>query len=181
MASFGSFQIEREVYSGSTYTVYSARKSDDPQTEYALKVFALQRSDFDAETASQLSPLISDLERACAERIAVQKKAAEVSEFVTPVLETGHDEGGVWYATKFYPRSVNRLITGKVALSPDAFEHIICCVLQGALAIKQTCGRSHGEILPTNVQISRSEKLTEAEGVLSDPLPGGPAEAELDV
>src|SRR5262249_21103686 len=146
MASFGSFQIEREVYSGSTYTVYSARKSDDPQTEYALKVFTLQLSDFDAEIAKQLSPLITDLEQACVQRISVQQKAAEASELVTPVLETGQGEGGVWYATKFYPRSVNRLITGKVALSPEALEHIICCVIQGALAIKQTCGRAHGEI-----------------------------------
>src|SRR5712691_1285986 len=179
MASFGSFQIEREVYSGSTYTVYSARKPDEPQTEYALKVFSIHRSDFDAETATELNPLISDIERACVERIAVQQQAAAASEFITPVFETGRDERGVWYATRYYPRSVNRLITGKVALNRDALEHIIGCVAQGALAIKQSCGRSHGEILPSNVQISKSEKLTEADVVLSDPLPGGAAEAEL--
>jgi hypothetical protein len=45
------------------------------------------------------------------------------------------------------------------------------------LDIKRACGRSHGEILPSNVQISRSEKLVEAEVVLSDPMPGGAAEA----
>src|SRR6266850_1517592 len=103
MASFGSFETERETYSGPTYTVYSAKKQGDPTTEYAIKVFSVHHLGLEPESETQLDPLLSDIER--------------------------------------------------------------------------TCGRSHGEILPSNVQISRSQKLVEAEVVLSDPMPGGEAEA----
>src|SRR5947207_7466122 len=122
MASFGSFETEREVYSGATYTVYSAKKSGDPKTEYAIKLFHLN---VDAESAGDLDSLLRDIERSCADRIAVQQQAAAQSRFVTPVIETGSDERGVWYATFFYPRSVNRIISGKVALKRADLEHII--------------------------------------------------------
>jgi hypothetical protein len=177
MASFGSFETEREVYSGPTYTVYSARKQGDPKTEYAIKVFSVHHIGLEPESAEQLDPLLSDIEKACVDRVAVQQKAAASSKFVAPIFETGRDERGVWYATSFYPRSVNKIISGRVALNREALQHIILSIAQGALDIKRTCGRSHGEILPSNVQISRSEKLTNADVVLSDPMPGGETEA----
>lgn len=177
MASFGSFESEREVYSGATYTVYSAKKQGDSKTEYAIKVFSVHHISLEPESAAQLDPLLSDIERACVERIAIQEKAAASSKLVATIFETGRDERGVWYATNFYPRSVNKIISGRVALNREALQHIIRSVAQGALDIKRACGRSHGEILPSNVQISRSEKLVEAEVVLSDPMPGGEAEA----
>jgi len=177
MASFGSFETERETYSGPTYTVYSAKKQGDPTTEYAIKVFSVHHIGLEPESETQLDPLLSDIERACVERIALQGKAAAASKFVAATFETGRDERGVWYATKFYPRSVNKIISGRVALNREALQHIILSIAQGALDIKRACGRSHGEILPSNVQISRSEKLVEAEVVLSDPMPGGEAEA----
>src|SRR6266581_3672458 len=108
MASFGSFETEREVSSGATYTVYSSKKAGDPKTEYAIKLFHLLPAGLDAESAADITPLIRDIERSCADRIAVQQQAAASSKFVTPVIETGQDERGVWYATYFYPRSVNR-------------------------------------------------------------------------
>jgi hypothetical protein len=177
MATFGSFETERETYSGPTYTVYSAKKQGDPKTDYAVKVFSVHHIGLEPESATQLDPLLSDIEGACVGRIAVQQKAAASSKFVASILETGSDERGVWYATKFYPRSVNKIISGRVALNREALQHIILSIAQGALDIKRACGRSHGEILPSNVQISRSEKLAEAEVVVSDPMPGGEAEA----
>src|SRR5712672_1610159 len=177
MATFGSFETERESYSGPTYTVYSAKKQGEPTTEYAVKVFSVHHLSLEPESATQLDPLLSDIEGACVARIAVQQKAAASSKFVASILETGSDERGVWYATKFYPRSVNKIISGRVALNREAMQHIILSIAQGALDIKRACGRSHGEILPSNVQISRSEKLVEAEVVLSDPMPGTEGEA----
>ncbi len=177
MASFGSFETEREVYSGATYSVYNAKKQGDSKTEYAIKVFSAHHITLEPEAAEQLDPLLSDIERACVDRIAVQQKAAATSKFIAPILENGRDERGVWYATKFYPRSVNKIISGHVALNRESLQHIILSIAQGALDIKRACGRSHGEILPSNVQISRSEKLTKADVVLSDPMPGDEAEA----
>lgn len=177
MASFGSFETEREVYSGPTYTVYSARKAGDPKTDYAVKVFSVHHIGLEPESAAQVEPLLSDIERACVDRIAIQQKAAGTSKFIAPIFETGRDERGVWYATTYYPRSVNKIISGRVALNREALQHIIWSIAQGALDLKRACGRSHGDILPSNVQISRSERLAKADVVLSDPMPGNEAEA----
>ena len=178
MASFGSFETDREVYSGPTYTVYSARKPGETGAEYAIKVFSLHQIGLDEESAADLGPLLGDLERSIVERIGVQQRAAAASEFICPVFETGQDERGVWYATGYYPRSVNKIISGRVALSRDALHHIIRAIVQGAIDLKQNCGRSHGDIQASVVQISRSEKLVEAKVMLSDPLPGDQAESD---
>src|SRR6266446_424858 len=114
MASFGSFETVRVVYSGPAYTVYSAKKSGDPKTEYAIKLFNVRRQELESEAEAALDPLIRDVERACVERIAVQQRAAAGSKLISAILETGQDERGVWYATYFYPRSVNRIIGGRV-------------------------------------------------------------------
>jgi hypothetical protein len=177
MPTFGSFETDREVYSDPIYTVFSARKNGDPQSEYALKVFSIQQVGFDQETAADLAPLLVDIEDSRLQCIDLQAKTAATSRFVAPVFEKGQDERGVWYATRFYPRSVNKIIQGKVALTRETLQHLTRCVAQGALDLKNACGRSHGDIVPSNVQISRSEKLTEAEIVICDPLPGGEEEA----
>ena len=176
MASFGNFETEREVYSDAIHTVYSAKRRGE-ETTYALKVFSIQRIGFEDETRTELESLLGDLERSRIKSIEIQRKGAEGSRFVAPVLETSYDERGVWYATGFYPRSVNRIISGRVALTPEPLLHILRSIAQGALDLKRACGRSHGDIQPSNVQISKSEQLSEAEVVLSDPLPGGAEEA----
>ncbi len=177
MASFGSFETVREVYSDPIYTVYSATRTGDPQSEYAIKVFSIHQTPMETGTAETLEPLLADIENARSDAIRVQAKAASASKFIAPVFLTGQDERGVWYATRFYPRSVNRIISGRVALGRDSLHHILRCIARGALDLKNACGRSHGGILPSNIQISKSERLNEAEIVLSDPLPGEANEA----
>jgi hypothetical protein len=121
--------------------------------------------------------MVLDAERAHArlEALAVQEKGAAASRYIEPVLETGRDERGVWYATRYYDFSVNKLLIGRVALPRGAFQHIIRSIAQGALDFKRACGRPHGGIQASNVQISKGE-LSEAEVVLSDPLPVGAVE-----
>ena len=177
MAQFGSFETEREVYSDPIYTVYSAKKTGDPRGQYALKVFSIQRVGFDPETAADLAPLLVDIESARVQCVDLQARGAAISKNIAPVFEKGQDERGVWYAARFYPRSINKIIVGKVALTRDTLRHLIRSIARGALDLKRACGRSHGDILPSNVQISRSEKLTEAEVVVCDPLPGGEEES----
>src|SRR6266478_7467730 len=176
MAFFGSFETDREIYSDPIYTVYGAKKSGDPVSEYAVKVFSIHQVSLEAETSTELEPLLSDIERVRLKGIEVQAKAAATSAYIAPVLESGRDDRGVWYATQFYPRSVNKIISGRVALNFEAFQHIIRSIAQGALDFKRACGRSHGDIRPSNVQISKSEQFTKADVMLSDPLPGGEQE-----
>src|SRR5262249_43283594 len=112
MASFGSFEIEREIYSGPAYTVYSAKKSGDPKSKYAVKVFNGRRQPLEPDSARDLDPLLRDVEGACVERIALQERAGRSSKNVSPILESGQDDRGVWYATYFFPRSVNKMLGG---------------------------------------------------------------------
>lgn len=171
MASFGSFETEQEVYSDAVYTVYLARKSGDAATEYALKVFHWPASD-EVELTGQVLRR-DELERARVNSIDQQQRAAANSRFVAPILERGRDERGIWYVTRFCPRSVNKMMNGKVALPRTSLEHVIRSIAQGALDFKRTCGRAHGDLRPPNIQVSRSPKLTEAAVMLCDPLPGG--------
>jgi len=172
MPTFGSFETEREIYSDPIYTVYLGRKSGNPKSEYAIKVFSIQGSGLESETAADIESLLTDIERSRIQGIEVQEKGARASKNISPVLEKGRGEQGVWYVTRFYPRSVNKIINGRVALTRDALHHLMLSIARGARDLKRECGRSHGDIQPSNIQISRSERFTEAEVVLSDPLPG---------
>ena len=100
MTAFGSFETDREIYSGPTYTVYSARKAGDLKAEYAIKVFSIHRVGSEIEAAADLTPLMEDIEQSCVDRVAVQQKAAAASKYVTPVLESGHDERGVRHSRR---------------------------------------------------------------------------------
>jgi len=63
MAFFGSFETGREIYSDPIYTVYGARKSGDATSEYAVKVFSIHQVSLEAESTTDLEPLLSDIER----------------------------------------------------------------------------------------------------------------------
>src|SRR5947208_749558 len=136
MALFGSFETDREVYSGPIYTVYSARKRGDPSPEYALKVFSIQQVGFDPE-AADLAPLLVDIQGSRIQCIEIQAQASGISKCIAPVYEKGQDDRGVWYATRFYPRSVNKIILGRVTLTRDALLHVIRSIAQGALDLKR--------------------------------------------
>lgn len=172
MASFGSFETDREIDSGPSHTIYSARKAGEARPDYLVKVFHILPGDALGEGAAELDSLLADLQRASLQRVALQEQAAAASPFIAPVIESGQDDRGVWYATHLQPRSVGKIISGRVALNRNALHHILLATASGALAFKQACGRSHGEIGPDVIHIGRSEKVEQAEVLLSDPLPG---------
>jgi hypothetical protein len=177
MATFGSFETQQEAYSDLVYSVYTARKGDDSREQYAVKVFRLPDEGLEAEVSPGAVGR-DELERARLNSIDLQQQTAGTSPFVAPVIERGNDSRGIWYATRFYPRSINKMMSGKVALPRASLEHLIHSIAQGALDLKRACGRSHGDIQPTNIQVGKSDKLTDAEVVLCDPLPGALDQAE---
>src|SRR5205085_1041947 len=126
MAAFGSFDTEQEVYSDPTYTVYTARRRGDPTGDFAVKVFRIRLGDLEAKLAGQ-SVQAQEREQALRQSVNLQELAAAGSQCIAPVLERGRDENGIWYATRFYPRSVNKMMSGKVALPRASLEHIVYC------------------------------------------------------
>src|SRR5712692_6549433 len=179
MGAYGSFETNRELSSAQGARVYRARQSGaSAGDDFVVKVFSLESLiGPDQQTRSELDPLLADLSQAFTRRIELQRQAAAVSKRIAPILESGQDERGVWYATRFYPRSVHRIIAGRVALSREALFHIVNSIVRGALEIKQACARGHGNLKPANVLIGAAAKLRDAEIALTDLLPGSDAEA----
>ena len=179
MPTYGPYETNRELASGHGSVVYSARKAGESQDNYAVKVFALEEFiGGDHESQAELDPLVAEFKRNFTSSVELQRKAAAVSPHVAPILDVGQDAANAWYATRLYPRTVQKILEGRVALGKEWFHRIILSVARGALDFKQTCGRSHGEIQPSNILISASKKIRDAVVVLSDPLPGDAAEAE---
>src|SRR4051812_7973068 len=116
MASYGSFETNREIASGQGSAVFSAHSGGENANTYAVKVFSLQ-SYLGEESRENLATLLEDLNRSFAERVALQKKAAEVSKHVAPIFDSGSDGSSAWYVTRLYPRSIHKIIEGRVALS----------------------------------------------------------------
>jgi hypothetical protein len=176
MASYGSFETSREVASGHGSVVYAAATAGESGSSFAIKVFALHRQmDEDPESHETLAALVEDLTRSFTNLVTQQKEAAESSRNIAPIFEFGNEGESAWYATRLYPRSVHKIIEGRVALGYEAFFHIIHSVLTGALDLKKTCGRSHGNLKPANVLLGGGAKIREADVVVSDPLPGDEA------
>ncbi len=177
MASYGSFETSREVASGHGSVVYAAARAGESGSSYAVKVFALHRQMAeDPDSRETLAALVEDLTRSFTNLVTQQKAAAESSRNIAPIFEFGNEGESAWYATRLYPRSVHKMIEGRVALSYEAFFHIIHSVLTGAVDLKKTCGRSHGNLKPSNVLVGGGAKIREADVVVSDPLPGDEAD-----
>jgi hypothetical protein len=107
MGSYGPYQTNREIGSGYGSTVYSAGKAGEGADACAVKVYALELLVGDnPENRADLEPLLQDLDRSLASRIELQKKAAEISRYIAPILEFGQEGREVWFATHLYPRSL---------------------------------------------------------------------------
>jgi hypothetical protein len=111
----------------------------------------------------------------------LQRRANAASRYVAPVLEQGACEAGDWYATRAYPRSLAKLLEGRVELNRSWILQILLAITRGALAFKQTCGRAHGNLQPANVLLNRTPNIKEAEIVIKDPAVGGPDATGLEL
>jgi hypothetical protein len=178
MPAYGPYETTREIASGHGFVVHAARKAGEAQDNYAVKVFALDSFiSAEAEDRAELDRLVAEFDRSFHRSVELQKQAAAVSRCVAPILDAGRAEGSAWYATRLYPRTVQKILEGRVALPKEWVYHIVRAIARGALDFKKACGRPHGEIQPSNVLISGSQKVRDAEVVLSDPLPGDASEA----
>jgi Sulfatase-modifying factor enzyme 1/PEGA domain len=181
MPSYGSYETVREISSSVGAAVYTARKSGESGEErFAVKVLTKTSflgaggGLFGGETASDESRHLEDFQ----ETIRIQKQAAESSSQIAPVFESGTTGEATWAVSRFYPRTIQKLIQGRVVLNPAALHHIVQSVVRGLLALKRACQRSHGNLKPSNILVGGAARITEAEVALADPTPGDASQAE---
>ncbi|MBI5384627.1 MAG: SUMF1/EgtB/PvdO family nonheme iron enzyme [Verrucomicrobia bacterium] len=180
MQSYGNYQLDREIATGQGTVVYRARPpgAAGPPT-CAVKVFSPNLLTLlDAAAKEELDALYAGLTRAALQRVEIQKKAAAASPCVAPVLDHGQDGTSVWFATPLYPQSLENALSTRVQFGGAALTHLLLSITRGALAIKQTCGRAHGNLKPTNVFVGSTGKVESGAVVVSDPVHGGAAEAD---
>jgi hypothetical protein len=181
MALFGHYDTKSQLASTPNSSVYRARSTSEPGDNYVIKVFSsgglheAGESDTHAPDDAVSARLL--------ELFSLQQKAAANCPHIAPILGTGKDfRGNAWYATRFYPRSIQKVIAGRVALNKEAFFHVFTAVAAGLQALKKTCGRSHGNLKPANVLISGGESIVDSEVVVADAaLENGGDTAKLEI
>ncbi len=174
MQCFGLFELGPVIASGGGTITYEARKQTDPAGRYVVKVFDPEQlvPKEASEAKAELTPLLQEFGAEFAGRVQVQKEAAEGSSCFVPILGAGYEDRGTWYATRYYPRSVQGLLEGGIALeAPDIF-HILDGLVQAALHLKRTGGRSHGNLKPANIFLEGLRKVRRCRVLVADALAG---------
>jgi hypothetical protein len=179
MSAYGKFETVGEIAQNSRTTVYSARAAAGAgKNGYAVKVFA---------PVSLPGQAINDRTgaRKFAEAYEAQRLASgQRAKHWAPVLEAGDFPGGAFYATRRYPRSLDRLIDLRVKITSESLRHVLLSLVRALREIEKRAGRSHGNLKASNVFISEGQ-LLKARIVVADPLAAsdisGPSAAAADL
>lgn len=153
METCGPYKIISETGSGEGWTSFLAR---DDRGDVLLTLFT------NADAGREV--------------IELQQRAA--SPHVAEVVNQGTCDEGEWYATRHYPRSLGKLLEGRVELSRAWILAVLLGVARGALAYKRACGRAHGGLHLYNILLSGTTNLREAEIAVKDAAPGQGEELE---
>ncbi len=102
-------------------------------------------------------------------RAANDQQAAVLAgcKFVAPVFETGQEGNNAFYVSQQYPRSVDSLIQGRVAMEPAALHRLTDRILKTLEDLRDKHGRAHGNLKPTNIFLD-GKSITAAAVILSD-------------
>lgn len=183
MEQYGSYEVIKELSAAQGFVVYLARaKSGGIAAAEGFVVKAFSSGDFigggtqlwrRGEFKSvPLKPRVYADPEAFLNAVRKQQRASsQGSPYIAPVVGSGRDERGAWYATRFYPHSIKNIIEGRVSLTRDVFFHVIRSITRGLLVFKRISGQSHGNLKPGNVLIGGEKKIRQAEIVLVDPSP----------
>ncbi|MEI7730173.1 MAG: SUMF1/EgtB/PvdO family nonheme iron enzyme [Verrucomicrobiota bacterium] len=143
-----------------------------------LKQYRLRKpSYFDAQDEATLTYSDEAFALECRKRIEVQKHAGKSSSHVARISESSEDGCENWYVTKFYPLSAAKILNANFRLTERAFIRLIRGATRGALDLKRSCNRSHGNLKPENILVS-NYRLAKARVLVSDPAPGGAKDAQ---
>ncbi len=157
MPTFGSFETIGSPHAETqardhSNTVWRARKvgSKDDQI-YAIKVFS--SADRRPLASHGEQDLDADPGLEFIETLKQHKKAAEISQrLLVPIHEFGTVPQGAWYVTDFYRRgSLKVWVTLRGKVDAAALRNVVGSALHVCKLLKETHGRSHGNLKISNV------------------------------
>ena len=168
--TFGNFQTLEPIVSFPGKAVYKARSQGSDN--YVIKVTHL------AHFTDGNSDKVKELADCFCKTVALQKRVAEENSFVGSILDFGVEDELAWEATKFHSNSLQKLINSRQLPTTDGAFKIIDAMVQGTMAFRDICGRSHGNIRSSNVLFNTSGKNQVTDVVIEDPAAGEPAQVE---
>lgn len=170
MARYGDYETVEELAHSARVAVWRARRAGSAGgEEFALKVFrASEWGEPEAEAAAR---------EAFAAVAEVQSRVGRARpRHWAPVVGRGTNGEETFWVSPLYPRSVERLIEGRVSLTAPDLHAIVSGVIRGLADLHQDQRRPHGNLKPTNIFIDGEGVLRGAPVLLADPK----APAELD-
>jgi formylglycine-generating enzyme required for sulfatase activity len=164
MATFGRYEADRPLCETGLSTIYPVRSAEGG-ARCVIKVHQTSVHPQD-ETPG------TGEDQAFLESAATQQKVAQFdATHWAPIHEFGIAPSGPFYVTDRYDFSVESLIDGHVNLDATGLHRLANSVVGGLTALRQACGRPHGNLKATNILIGGRRNVAKAMIVLSDPLP----------
>ncbi len=177
MPVFGEYETNDEPLAvtparNQTTTVWLAKKSGSSDgRQYAIKCLTVHR---DGRAASSEDALEADPGLEFIEIIKQVKKAqGEGCRDFAPIHAFGTSDSGYWYATDYCARgSLKNWINLRGGVDAAALQHVVSSLVTGCQSLKKLCGRSHGNLKPSNVLLQgKSRPLRATPLLMLDPMP----------
>lgn len=162
MARYGEYETDVELAHSARVAVWRARRVGSKDGEkFALKVFRPSEwGEAESEAAAEAA--------FCAAAEAQARVSRARPQHWAPVVARGTDGGASFWVTPLYPRSVERLIEGRVALAAPDLRAVVSGVVRGLADLQGDQRRPHGNLKATNIFIDGEGVLRSAPVVLSD-------------
>ncbi|MCU0917950.1 MAG: hypothetical protein MUC88_25820, partial [Planctomycetes bacterium] len=165
MATFGRYEADRPLCRTGFSTLYLVKPTAQGESERVIKAHKPSVRIHD-------EVLEATQGQAFLESAAVQQKAARLEASAwAPIHDYGTAASGPFYVTDRYEFALQWLIDNRVKVGAAGLYNIVHSVTRGLRALRQACGRPHGNLKLTNILIGGSREMSQARIVLSDPLP----------
>lgn len=174
-ATYGNYETVEELFHTPFATVYTARPSGAAGTaEFVVKI----ANPLNPQTQQSGNEKGADPAPEFIARAKLQQIAADRGAHWARIHELGTSNGRAFYVTDLYSRTAQKLIAGKISLTPAGLHHLVSGVASGLRELKDACHQAHGNLKGTNVLMSGSGEVAGAKVVLSDPVLKPEAETE---
>ncbi len=170
MPRFGDYETTDEYHRSADAIVWQARAVyGRPKELFAVKVFRNDEwPDAEAGAAAQPSPRAAAFVEAAQE---LQQMGDHRSDRWVPVYAVEPQGSEPWYVTRFYPRSLERVIDGRVQIDGPTLHWIVSSIVAGLADLEREFRRPHGNLRPSNIFIDGGRGLRQSPLLLSDLKP----------